>query len=272
MSTASSGRLPLETVLPDAEPVKPPSKPRSKKSSAKEEGGNDLRASHTTPHNTLQPNYANYAAYYQGYTPVQGHVVMGPMKGYVNGTTGPLYFRMDEPVELGQDNKPVVINDAVLARNRPSTVLMKNPGWVEKFIKKPEHGSDKSRSKSKMNSSPRRSPQKSQHRNLIFHNTEIGTISDKLAKQQKNAEQRSSHRAMCAKSKVVEQAPPPSNNDSNNNNNNNNNLPHPPAQQTGNNSYHPPSDKGDKVPLYLPDKHPVTDSIPLNSQPEGVTW
>ena len=254
MSTASSGRLPLETVLPDTEPVKPPSKPRSKKSSAKEESGNEMRAPQTTPH-SLQANFAaNYAAYYQGYTPVQGHVVMGPMKGYVNGTAGPLYFRMDEPVEMGQDNKPVVINDAVLARNRPSTVLMKNPGWVEKFIKKPENSSEKGRSKSKMNSSPRRSPQKSQHRNLIFHNTEIGTISDKLAKQQKNAEQRSSHRAMCAKSKVAEQAPPPpSSNESNNNN-------HPPAPPPGNNVYHPPPEKGDKVPVYLPDKHPVTDS------------
>ena len=255
LSTASSGRLPLETVLPEPPDPPAPVKSRSKKGSAKED--TEMKSPATPMH---PGNFAPYyPGYVQGHVPghVQGHVLMpmAPMKGgYVNGT-GSLYFRVDEPGEMGQDNKPVIISDAILARNRPSSVLMKNPGWVERYIKKPDI--EKVRSKSK--ASPRRSPQKAQHRNLIFHNTEIGTISDKLAKQQKNAEQRSSHRAMCNKSKSVPEPshpatpapPPPSTSETNN--------------TTNNTTVYIP-DKADK--LFLPDKLP---SESIASLPEGVT-
>ena len=268
MSTASSGRLPLETVLTDPTeppPPPPPVKARSKKGSVKED--TDMKSPATPIHpGNFAPYYPGYVqghmqGHVQGHVPghVQGHVLMpmAPMKGgYVNGT-GPLYFRVDESGEMGQDNKPVIISDAILARNRPSSVLMQNPGWVERYIKKPDM--DKVRSKSK--ASPRRSPQKSQHRNLIFHNTEIGTISDKLAKQQKNAEQRSSHRALCNKSKPGGEVPPQGAA-----------LPPPSSSETSHTMNTTATvflpEKAEK--LFLPDKLP-SDSIPIVSQPEGVT-
>lgn len=278
LSTASSGRLPPETVLSDTEPPKAPNKPRSKKSSTKEES-ESAPSQHLPSH---VANFPNNYTYYQGYGPVPGGpVLMTPMKGLVNGASGPLYFRVDESMEIGHDNKPVLINDAVLARNRPSSHLMKDPGWRERYMnpKKTSNNSDKSRNKPKVNSSPGRSPQKAQHRNLIFHNTEIGTISDKLAKQQKNAEQRSSHRAMCTKSKTPDSGET--------NNNNNNSLPNKksslPNNNTNNvsnnieNNVYRSSEKGpDKLPVYIPDKRPIKTSdnsnpIPINSQPEGVT-
>ena len=271
MTTASSGRLPLETVLPEDDPTPnktplskaipskaavpapnkaaPPSKPRSKKTSAKEDTG-DRKSPSVTPNvqsaQQMPNNYnqaMNYAAYYgPGYTPMQ-LMPMQLMKagGYVNGT-GNLFLRMDDATgEAGQDAKPVVINDAVLARNRPSSVLMKNPGWVERYISRKQEPDKRGKGKG---SPSRRSPQKPQHRNLIFHNTEIGTISDKLAKQQKSAEQRSSHRASCNKTKEAAEVPPPP-------------VDPPPAPPEKPNS-RPPSGQ-------------VPDSVPLSNQAEGVT-
>jgi len=107
-----------------------------------------------------------------------------------------------------------VIDDAVLSRNRPSSVLMKDPQWVKMFISGKE-GEEGGQAKTvpppkPKTASPRekKSPQKTPHRTLVFHNTEIGPYSDKMVKQQskqlakqahKSREHRSGSKTVCTK-------------------------------------------------------------------------